>query len=96
MVCLIFFAFATIIGWNFYAEQCLRYLTGERKTVRTLYRVAYLLAIAAGPFFTVGAAWELADILNALMAVPNLSALLLLQNEVVSDTKRRLTAWKKK
>lgn len=96
MVCLIFFAFATIIGWNFYAEQCLRYLTGERKKVRTLYRVAYLLAIAAGPFFTVGAAWELADILNALMAVPNLSALLLLQNEVVSDTKRRLTAWKKK
>ena len=66
------------------------------KKIRMLYRVAYLLAIAAGPFFTVGAAWELADILNALMAVPNLSALLLLQNEVVSGTKCSLSADKKK
>ena len=96
MVCLAFFAFATIIGWNFYAEQCLRYLVGERKKIRILYRVAYLLAIAAGPFFTVGAAWEMADILNALMAVPNLSALLLLQNEVIIDTKRRLSTDRKK
>ncbi len=91
MLCLIFFAFATIIGWNFYAEQCLRYLCGERRGVQTVYRVLYLLAIAVGPFLTVGAAWGMADILNALMALPNLMALLLLQDEVVSGTRRRLT-----
>lgn len=88
MVCLIFFAFATIIGWNFYAEQCVCYLTGERTRIRTVYRWLYLLAIAAGPYFTVSAAWELADILNAVMALPNLAALLLLQNSIVSDTRR--------
>ena len=96
MVCLVFFAFATIIGWNFYAEQCLRYLVGERRVLRTLYRTAYLLAIAVGPYFTVSAAWEMADVLNVLMALPNLTALLLLQNTVVSDTLRRLPATHKK
>ena len=96
MLCLIFFVFATIIGWNFYAEQCLRYLCGERRCVQTVYRVLYLLAIAVGPFLTVGAAWGMADILNALMALPNLMALLLLQDEVVSGTRRRLTGREKK
>lgn len=88
MACLVFFAFATIIGWNFYAEQCFGYLVGERTTLRKLYRFAYIAAIAVGPYFTVSAAWELADILNAIMALPNLTALLLLQNVVVSDTRR--------
>lgn len=96
MVCLIFFAFATIIGWNFYAEQCLRYLAGDRRRVQLLYRIGYLLAIAVGPFLSVEAAWEMADILNALMAVPNLTALLFLQNEVISDTKRWLLIKQKK
>ena len=96
MVCLVFFAFATIIGWNFYAEQCLRYLVGERRVLRMLYRMAYLFAIAVGPYFTVSAAWEMADVLNVLMALPNLTALLLLQNTVVSDTLRRLPATHKK
>lgn len=82
VLCLCFFAFATIIGWNFYAERCVRYLTGERRWVQKLYRVLYLLAVAFGPFLTVTAAWELADILNALMALPNLTALLLLQKRV--------------
>ena len=86
MVCLIFFAFATIIGWNFYAERCVQYLTGKKRWVQKLYRVGYLIAIAVGPYFTVNAAWELADILNAVMALPNLTALLLLQNQVVTDT----------
>lgn len=96
MLCLTFFAFATIIGWNFYAEQCLRYLCGERKWAQTVYRLLYLLAIAVGPFLTVSEAWEMADILNALMALPNLTALLLLQNEVVSGTLRRITKPKRK
>lgn len=85
MTCLVFFAFATIIGWNFYAESCLRYLT-QRKTVHKLYRIGYLLAVFFGPYLSVSAAWEMADILNAFMALPNLLALFLLQNEVVKGT----------
>lgn len=82
VLCLIFFAFATIIGWNFYAERCVQYLTGGKPRVQKAYRVCYLLAVALGPFFSVRAAWELADILNAVMALPNLTALLLLQKQV--------------
>lgn len=86
MVCLCFFAFATIVGWNFYAESCLEYLTGSNPKTLKRYRFFYILAVAAGPYFTVSAAWEMADILNAIMALPNLTALLLLQNDVVSET----------
>ncbi len=90
MVCLVFFGFSTVIGWNFYAEGCLRYLAGERKRVRLAYRLAYLAAIALGPYLTVRSVWELADILNAIMALPNLTALLLLQNTVVRETRKGL------
>ncbi len=86
MLCLVFFAFATIVGWSFYAERCLCYLT-DGKWLR-LYRFGYLVAIAIAPYVTVGVVWELADIMNALMALPNLTALLLLQNEVVRGTRK--------
>lgn len=91
VVCLIFFAFATIIGWNFYAERCVQYLTGTQPGVRKLYRVFYLLVIAIGPYVTVTAAWELADILNAVMALPNLTALLLLQKRVAFPIPKKMT-----
>lgn len=87
MLCLIFFAFATIIGWNYYAERCLEYLTGSSLRAVRIYRILYIFAIVIAPYFTVNAVWEMADILNALMALPNLTALLLLQNDVVKDTK---------
>ena len=90
MVCLVLFGFATILGWNFYAESCLTYLTGENARLRLLYRLGYLAAIAIGPYLTVEAAWELADVLNAVMALPNLTALLFLQNTVVSETRTAL------
>lgn len=90
MACLVFFGFSTIIGWNFYAEGCLKYLVGERKGARTVYRLAYLAAIAFGPYLTVRSVWELADVLNAVMALPNLTALLLLQETVVRETRRKL------
>lgn len=86
MLCLVFFAFATIIGWSFYAEQCLRYLTGGHGL--RLYRIGYLLAIVIGPYLTVGAVWELADIFNAFLALPNLTALLWMQGEIVSETRK--------
>lgn len=90
MLCLIFFAFATVIGWNFYAEQCLRYLVGKREGAIRAYRAAYIAALAIGPYFTVAAAWEMADILNALMALPNLLALLLLRKTVIGESRSAL------
>lgn len=87
MICLVFFAFTTIIGWNYYGERCLEYLSsGNRQAVLT-YRVLYILAIFAGPFMTVEAVWTIADIFNALMALPNLIALLALNGVVVGETK---------
>ena len=59
------------------------------KAVR-FYRMFYVLAVAAGPYLTISAAWEMADILNALMALPNLTALLLLQDNVIRDTRAHM------
>ena len=87
MLCLIFFAFSTIIGWNVYAEACLRYLTGGRG--QRAYRVLYLAMVAMGPYISVRAAWESADILNALMALPNLAALVFLSPRVTYDGKTK-------
>ncbi len=88
MVCLSFFGFATILGWNFYAENCLSYLVGRRRKTVLLYRCGYLLAIAVGPYLSVSAAWEMADILNALMGLPNLLALVLLSGVITRETRR--------
>lgn len=78
MICLAFFAFTTILGWNYYSEKCLQYLVGKRKSVITVYRLIYILAIFIGPYLTVAAVWNIADILNGLMAFPNVIALILL------------------
>ncbi len=87
MVCLVFFAFATIIGWNFYAQSCLRYLTDRHDR---LYRFCYLCAIFLAPYYTVKFAWQLSDVMNALLAVPNLIALICLQGRVVRQTQKML------
>ena len=75
---LIFFAFTTIIGWNYYGERCLEYLSGGSRRAVMTYRFLYILAIFIGPFMTVEAVWTIADIFNALMAIPNLIAVLAL------------------
>lgn len=89
MLCLVFFAFATIIGWNFYAERCFSYLTSRHVK---LYRSFYLLAVAIAPYYSVRMAWEAADVMNALLAIPNLIALWLLRKVVIRDTKKILSA----
>lgn len=95
MICLIFFAFTTVLGWNYYGEKCLEYLTnGNQKAVKT-YRWLYILAIFIGPFMTVSAVWTIADIFNGLMAIPNLIALLALNGVVVAETKKYLDSIKK-
>lgn len=90
MVCLIFFAFTTILGWSYYGERCLDYLTGGNKAAMTGYRWIYIFAVLAGPFMTVSAVWTIADIFNGMMAIPNLIALVALNGVVVAETKRYL------
>ena len=87
MVCLIFFAFTTILGWNFYGERCLEYVAGRRKAAVYAYRIAYIAAVFIGPYMTVAEVWNIADIFNGLMAIPNLIALLCLSGVVVRETR---------
>ncbi len=86
MAALAFFAFTTILGWDYYAERSLEYLTGNLKVVM-VYRWIYILAVLIGPFLTVSAVWTIADIFNGLMAIPNLIALLALSGVIVSETR---------
>ncbi len=87
MMCLVFFAFTTILGWNYYSEKCLEYLVGEKPKVLKAYRIIYILAVFIGPFMTVSAVWTIADIFNGLMAIPNLIAIIALSSVVVAETK---------
>ena len=87
MVSLVFFAFTTILGWNYYAERCLEYLVGKKKKVIMTYRVLYIVVIAIGPYLTVSVVWGLADVFNGLMAFPNLVALILLSPVVMRTTR---------
>lgn len=86
MLCLAFFAFTTILGWDYYSERCLEYLTGSQKAVK-IYRYIYILAVFIGPYMTVSAVWNIADIFNGLMAFPNLIALFALSGIVGKETK---------
>ena len=88
MLCLVFFAFTTILGWNYYSEKCVEYLVGNNPIIIKIYRWIYILAIFIGPFMTVSAVWILADIFNGLMAFPNLIALVALSGVVVAETKK--------
>ena len=95
MVCLVFFAFTTILGWDYYSERCLEYLTGNKQKVVKAYRWLYILCVFIGPYMTVKAVWTIADIFNGLMAIPNLIALLALSGVVVAETKAYLNSLKK-
>ncbi len=87
MICLVFFAFTTILGWNYYSERCLSYLTGSNKSATVVFRWLYIIAVFIGPYLTVEAVWNLADIFNGLMALPNIVALLALSGVVAAETK---------
>ena len=87
MACLVFFAFTTILGWKYYGERCLEYLANGRSAAVTTYRWLYILAVFIGPFMTVSAVWTIADIFNALMALPNLIAIIALSGVVVAETR---------
>ncbi|MDO4175918.1 MAG: sodium:alanine symporter family protein [Bacillota bacterium] len=85
MCALAFFAFTTILGWDYYAERCCEYLFNGSKVAVQVYRWLYVFAVFIGPFLTLSQVWTVADIFNALMAAPNLIGLLLL-NGVVART----------
>ena len=90
MVCLVCFAFTTILGWDYYSEKCLEYLAGSHQGVLKAYRWLYILCVFIGPFMTVSAVWTIADIFNGLMAIPNLIAIIALNGVVVAETKQYL------
>ena len=87
-LCLAFFAFTTILGWDYYAERCVEYLLGgKKKGALLVFRIIYIVAVAVGPYLTVSAVWGMADIFNGLMAFPNLVALVFLSGVVGRETK---------
>ena len=96
MLCLVFFAFTTILGWDYYAERCLEYLVGNKKGALMTFKWLYIAAVFVGPYLTVSAVWTIADIFNGLMALPNLVALIALSGVVASETKLYLDSIKTK
>lgn len=88
MICLVFFAFTTILGWSYYSERCLSYLLGKYSSVKStlIFRIIYICAVFIGPYLTVSAVWNIADIFNALMAVPNVIALICLSGITAKET----------
>lgn len=89
MICLVFFAFTTILGWSYYSERCLAYLTGSKLIVTKIYRIIYIAAVFIGPYLTVEAVWNIADIFNGLMAIPNIIALIALSGVAAKETLKR-------
>ena len=81
MLCLVFFAFTTILGWDYYLTK------GNQKAIK-IFRWLYIFAVFIGPYMTVSAVWTIADIFNGLMALPNMIALFALNGVVVAETKK--------
>lgn len=86
MVGLVLFAFTTILGWNYYGERCMEYLVGTKGIMP--YRIGFIILVGCGAFLKLESIWILADIVNGLMAIPNLIALLGLSGVVVAETRK--------
>ena len=82
------FAFSTILGWSYYGESAVNYIEGRR--ANRFYRVLYIIAVFVGSIINLDVIWNIADCMNALMAVPNLVALLLLSGVAAHETKQYL------
>ena len=85
---LVTFAFSTILGWSYYGERAVEYLKGKRWTY--VYRVAYIAAVFLGSIMNLTLVWNVADCMNALMAIPNLLSLLFLNGVIVHETRKYL------
>ena len=85
LIGLVLFAFTTILGWNYYGERCIEYLLGVKAILP--YRIGFIILVACGPFLKLEEIWVMSDIVNGLMALPNLIALVALSGVVVAETK---------
>lgn len=85
---LITFAFTTILGWCYYGEMAVEYLKGKRWTI--VYRIVYIIVVLLGSIINLIVVWNIADCMNALMAIPNLVSLLLLSGVLVKETRHYL------
>jgi AGCS family alanine or glycine:cation symporter len=85
---LITFAFSTILGWSYYGERCAEYLLGSK--VNIPYRILYVIVVFLGSIISLDIVWSIADMLNALMAIPNIIAVLLLSGLIAKETKHYL------
>ena len=88
VVGIISFAFSTILGWAYYGERCVEYFAGKNGLIP--YRVLYIAVAVIAPVVALDVVWDIADILNALMAIPNLIAVLILSPVIVKETKKYL------
>ena len=86
VVGIISFAYSTVLGWAYYGERCVEYFAGKKGLIP--YRVLYIAVAAIAPVISLNLVWTIADILNALMALPNLVAVLLLSNVIVKETRK--------
>ena len=88
------FAFSTILGWSYYGERAVEYLAGSREKLRkvliAIYRTVFIAAVFFGSVMSLAVVWNLADIANAMMAIPNLAAVLLLSGLIAKETKHYL------
>ena len=91
---LVFFAFTTILGWCYYGERCFVYLTNGKTRGIKFYRLLFVALIAAAPFLKLNTIWTIADIVNGLMAFPNLIALIALRKVIIEETKSYLSRLK--
>jgi AGCS family alanine or glycine:cation symporter len=82
------FAFTTILGWEYYGERCVEYLSGKKGLMP--YRIVYSIVVFVGATVALGLVWDIADMFNALMAIPNLISLILLSGVIVAETKKYL------
>jgi AGCS family alanine or glycine:cation symporter len=81
---IVFFAFTTIIGWNFYGEKCTKYLFN--KDAIKWFKLIFLVMVAGGPFLKLDTIWLIADIVNGVMVIPNLVGLILLRKVIIGET----------
>jgi AGCS family alanine or glycine:cation symporter len=84
---LLLFAFSSILGWSYYGQQCLRYLTGDDRLLG-LYRLLFLGCIPLGAVWEPALVWQLVDLCNGMMALPNLTALLLLAPQALASLRQ--------
>ncbi|MGR6839854.1 alanine/glycine:cation symporter family protein [Aliivibrio wodanis] len=81
---LMFFAFTTILGWNYYGERCVTYLFGSKGVIP--YKIVFISLVASGAYMQLDTIWVIADIVNGLMAIPNLIGLIALRHIIIEET----------